>query len=153
MLKTINPIYTMKFEVGDKVLLKHTQEEGVVMAFIGDDVAEVLVNGTTFPVYIDCIDHPYLKWFTEKKKANNKPTSLPEIKPEKIAERPAKVWKGIFLSFYPIYKDNGEEIDFLKIYLLNETSVNIDYCYEMVTTETQIFKHNASLHAFGNVLL
>ena len=58
----------MKFSIGDKIVLKRTDEEGIVVGFIGKDMLEVEVNGTHFPVYMDEVDHPYLKWFTEKSK-------------------------------------------------------------------------------------
>ena len=58
----------MKFAIGDKVLLKNSGEEGNVFAIINKEMVEVDVNGISFPAYIDDLEHPYLKWFTEKNK-------------------------------------------------------------------------------------
>ena len=60
----------MKFSIGDNIVLKRTGEEGFVTAYIDKQMIEVEVGGTLFPVYIDDIDHPYLKWFTEKTKTS-----------------------------------------------------------------------------------
>lgn len=66
----------MKFSIGDIVLLKRTGEEGHVSAYINDKMVEIEVQGLVFPVHLDDIDHPYLKWFTEKKKVREKPPRL-----------------------------------------------------------------------------
>src|SRR6476659_4237060 len=112
----------MKFSVGDKVVLKRTGEEGVVTACVNQQMVEVEVNGTVFPVYTEEVDHPYLKWFTEKN-AKKKKQSLPEQLPvEKISERKQRMAKGVYLSFLPVFKMDifDEVVEQLKVYLLNE---------------------------------
>lgn len=56
----------MKFSIGDDIVLKRTGEEGRVVAIISKTMVEVEVNGTAFPVYTEDVEHPYLKWFTQK---------------------------------------------------------------------------------------
>lgn len=144
----------MKFTIGDKVLLKRTGEEGHVVALIDKQMMEVEVNGTAFPVYIEDVDHPYLKWFTEKK-PQKKSSVLPEIPVERIIERKPKLARGIYLSFVPVFRteDMEEVVDFIKIYLLNELPVDIKFSYDVQLANKSIFKHEGSLHSFGNIYL
>jgi hypothetical protein len=145
----------MKFSIGDKIILKQTGEEGHVSAYISKEMIEVEVKGVSFPVYIDEIDHPYLKWFTEKKKAN-KPQSQPEIaSTEKINQRPQRLSKGVYLSFLAVYRPNETEdiVDQVKVYLLNELPSDIRFSYDLRQPERSLFRHEGSLHAFGHLYL
>ena len=144
----------MKFTIGDKILLKRTGEEGHVVALIDKQMMEVEVNGTAFPVYIEDVDHPYLKWFTEKKPLK-KSSALPEIPVERIIERKPKLARGIYLSFVPVFRteDMEEVVDFIKVYLLNELPVDIKFSYDVQIDNKSTFKHEGSLHSFGNVYL
>lgn len=144
----------MKFSIGDKIVVRRTGEEGHVTAFVNKEMVEVSIGGTTFPVYIADIDHPYLKWFTEKK-AGKKP-SLPEQLPvEKAMERKQRLAKGVYLSFLPVFKmDAMEEIvDQLKVYLLNELPQPVKFSYDVRFDQRSEFKHEGNLHAFGNLYL
>jgi hypothetical protein len=57
----------MKFQIGDKVLILHSNEEGEVIDIINDKMVMVDVRGVKFPAYIDQLDFPYFKRFSEKK--------------------------------------------------------------------------------------
>jgi len=57
----------MKFQVGDKVVVTHSNEEGEVVDIINDKMVMVDVRGVKFPAYIDQLEFPYFKRFTEKK--------------------------------------------------------------------------------------
>ena len=144
----------MKFSIGDRIVLKRTGEEGHVSAYINDAMVEVEVADTTFPVYIDDIDHPYLKWFTGK--TAKKKTSLPEQLPvERIAERKQRLAKGFYISFMPVFRteDMEEVVDQLKVYLLNEMPVSVKFAYDVKLLNKSDFKHEGTLHAFGNIYL
>jgi len=144
----------VKYSLGDIVILKRTGEEGTVASFINKEMLEVEVNGTTFPVYMDEVDHPYLKWFTEKKPVK-KSTALPEVPVERIIERQKRLSRGIYLVFMPVYATaNGEElVDYLKIHLINETNIPIKFIYDAKMHQKSNFKLEATLHEFGNVYL
>ena len=145
----------MKFSIGDKVLLKQTGEEGHVSAYINEHMLEVEVNGVSFPVHLDDIDHPYLKWFTDKP-AKKKKTSPPEQLPvEKIAERKQRLAKGVYLSFLPVFKteEMEEVVDVLRVYLLNEMPQPVKFMYDVRFSQESEFRHEGVLHAFGNVYL
>ncbi len=145
----------MKFSIGDLILLKRTGEEGHVVSFIDKQMVEVEVAGTTFPVYMDDIDHPYLKWFTDKTPKKKTSTSLPILPQERIIERKQRLARGVYLSFFPVFKteDMEEVVDYLKVHLLNETPVSIKFYYDIRLSQQSEFKHEGILHEFGNIYL
>ncbi len=146
----------MKFSIGDAVLLKRTGEEGTIVSFLSKTMIEVAVKGIHFPVYEDEVDHPYLKWFTEKKPAQQKKQAPVDILPEKIKERKARLAQGIYLSFVPVFiPDTFEDIiTHFRIFLINETASSIYFTYEVRNSAgQQVFQHTANLHPFGNVYL
>ena len=145
----------MKFSIGDKVVLKNTDEEGIVIAYVSDDMLEVEVEGITFPVHIDELDHPYLKWFTQKKQVKSK-RSVPEQLPvEKQKLRKPRLAKGIYLSFFPEYKIEEMEdvVDYLKVYILNELPKEIQFQYDLSLGGTASFSHEGKLQGFGHIYL
>lgn len=145
----------MKFSIGDKVVLKRTGEEGIVVSYINDKMVEVEINNTTFPVYLDEVDHPYLKWFTEKKKPKKIKTDIEQIPVERVQQRKQRLAKGIYLSFIPVFKQNEMEdiVDHLKVHLLNELPDDIQFSYDVKLLHQSEFKHEGKLHAFGNLYL
>jgi hypothetical protein len=145
----------MKFSIGDKIVLKRTGEEGVVTAYINQQMLEVEVNGTVFPVYADEVDHPYLNWFIEQKKQKKVAKPLEQIPVEKEKNRPKRLPKGVYLSFIPVFKAGEMEdiVDHLKVHLLNELSEPISFTYDVRIKNSSLFSHEGKLHAFGNVYL
>ena len=144
----------MKFSIGDKIILKRTEEEGVVIAYINNQMLEIEVNGTSFPVYIDEVDHPYLKWFTEKKPAK-KTTPLEQLPTEPTRLKKPKVAKGVSLLFIPEFKKDEIEdiVDTVKIYLANELPHAVQYSYDLQSGNKSEFKLTGQLHSFGNIYL
>lgn len=144
----------MKFSIGDRILLKRTDEEGFVTAIISNDMFEVEVNGTQFPVHKDDIDHPYLKWFTQKKQQSNK-TVAEQLPVESPKKRVQKLSRGIYLSFLPVFKQDVFEdvVDYFKVYLLNETPHNIEINYEVRIIDEQLFAHQGNIHSFADLYL
>ena len=57
----------MKYQVGDDIVVMHTNEEGKVVEIINEKMVMIEVRGVKFPCYTDQIDFPYFKRFTEKK--------------------------------------------------------------------------------------
>jgi hypothetical protein len=145
----------MKFSIGDKVVLKQTGEEGHVTAYINKEMIEVEVGGTTFPVYIEEIDHPYLKWFTEKKTVAKKAFIPEQLPVEKQKLRPKRLAKGVYISFLPVYKHDEMEdiVDVLKVHLLNELPVSVKFSYDVKINHQSLFRHEGTLHAFGHLYL
>lgn len=144
----------MKFSIGDRMVLNRTGEEGYVTAFIDNQMIEVEVGGVVFPVHIADIDHPYLRWFTDKTK--KKKTTLPEQFPaEKVADRKQRLAKGVYLSFLPVFKtqEMEEVVDVLKVHLLNEMPIPVKFSYDVRIAQNSEFRHEGTLHAFGNLYL
>lgn len=147
----------MKFSIGDIVLLKQTGEEGRVVDFVNKEMIEVEVGGTHFPVFLDEVDHPYLKWFTDKKKNNLaavRPVS--EIPPEPQARGIGHgVASGFHLSFLPVFRfDEYEDVvDKLKTYFINQTPHQLTLHYECQGHSGAIFSHKAELRPFSHFYL
>lgn len=118
-------------------------------------MVEVEVHGVNFPVHVDEIDHPYLKWFTDKKKQVIKKVVPEQLPVEKEKFRKPRLAKGVYLSFMPEYKMEEMEdvVDHLKIYLLNELPVEIRYNYEVTLKNAPSFSLEGKLHAFGHLYL
>ena len=132
----------MKFQVGDKVVINHSSDEGEVVEIIDDNMVLVDVRGVKFPAYTDQLDFPYFKRFSEKK------LDLPEKKPKKYVdqlpkekpqtgvkkERIAKLADGVWLTFLPIF-DNDEfgddVVESMKIHLVNNTAAGYQFSYHL----------------------
>ena len=89
------------------------------------------VSGVSFPVYMDQIDFPYFKRFTEKKllprkKRNNIMDDLRKEKPGKAK----KVEDGVWLTFLPVMDTDefGDEVvEELKVHLINRTETALSF--------------------------
>jgi hypothetical protein len=73
----------MKYEIGDKIVVLHTDEEGTVIDIMNDKMVMIEVKGVKFPAYMDQIDFPYFKMFTQKKVFEKKKIYVDNIKKEK----------------------------------------------------------------------
>ncbi len=131
----------MKFEVGDKVVVKHSNEDGEVVDIINDKMVMVNVRGVKFPAYTDQLEYPYFKQFTEKKLfPEKKPKKyIDQLPPEKRApgsqkERIAKLADGVWLTFLPVFESDefGDDIvESLKLHLVNNTPQGYNFSYNL----------------------
>jgi hypothetical protein len=125
----------MKYQVGDRILLLHSNEEGDVVDIINDKMLLVDVGGVKFPVYMDQVDFPYFKRFSEKKIFPQKKEKkyVDDLRKEKRSSEP-KVIDGMWLSFLPVM-DTDEFGDYvveeLKIHLLNRTETAFKFDYKL----------------------
>src|SRR5882757_6144535 len=124
----------MKFEVGDKVVIQHSNDEGEVIEIINDQMVLVEVKGVKFPAYIDQLDFPYFKRFTEKKPSPGKPPKkyIDQLPAEKKGS--PKTETGVWLSFLPVFDTDefGDEVvESLKIHLLNNSSRGYRFSYRL----------------------
>ena len=122
----------MKYEIGDRILILHSNEEGEVVDLINDKMVMVEVDNVRFPVYMDQIDFPYFKRFTEKKILPKSKIFIDNIRKEKATAK-YKVDEGVWLSFLPVFdKDvfDDDIVESFKLYLINhtETSYYFSYC-------------------------
>lgn len=127
----------MKFQVGDKVLVLHSEEEGEVVDIINNKMVMVDVRGVKFPAYIDQLDFPYFKRFTEKSKLitpAKKPKKYIEEVPREKNVVTDKTQSGIWLTFIPVMDtdDFGDEVvEQLKIHLVNRTAKAYKFEYAL----------------------
>lgn len=125
----------MKFQVGDKIILVHSDEEGEIIDFINEKMVMVEVNGVKFPVYTDQIDFPYFRRFTQKKSEPKKSKRyIEDIKKEKPTSR-YKVGEGVWLAFLPVFdKDVFDEdiVEYFKVYLVNQTNDHFRFRYNLL---------------------
>ena len=126
----------MKYQVGDNILVIHSNEEGQVIEIINDKMVLIEVEKVRFPVYMDQIDFPYFKRFSEKKLVEKKKEKkfIDEVKKEKTTSR-YKVSEGVWLAFLPVYdKDIFEDdiVESFKLFLINQTNdpYTFDYHFQ-----------------------
>ncbi|WP_143306678.1 Smr/MutS family protein [Chitinophaga vietnamensis] len=115
----------MKYEIGDKILLLSSKEEGTVVDLVNDNMVMIEIKGTAFPVYLDQIDFPYFHRFSKEKLVQPKPRLIPgdEIKVDRSKYEVFKTDKGMFLSVLPVYQFDGfdETVRLMKFHLFNDT--------------------------------
>lgn len=127
-------IAVMKFQVGDRVLILHSNEEGEVVEIINNKMVLVDVRGVRFPAYIDQLDFPYFKKFSAKKlfpKTEQK-KYIDEVRKER--EPPKRVADGVWLSFLPQFSTDefGDDVvDFLKVHIINRTERAYHFVYRL----------------------
>jgi hypothetical protein len=124
----------MKFQIGDRVLILHSNEEGEVIDIINDKMLMIDVRGVKFPAYIDQLDFPYFKRFSEKKMFPNKKEKkyIDDVKKEKKQE--AKISDGVWITFLPVtdMDEFGDEVvEELKIHLINRTETGYKFIYNL----------------------
>lgn len=124
----------MKYQIGDTILILHSNEEGEIVDFINDKMVMVEVRGVRFPVYMDQIDFPYFKRFSEKKKPQ--PVQKKQYIEDIRKERPGsakRVSDGVWLTFLPVMDTDefGDEyVELLKLHLVNNTETAYRFTYK-----------------------
>jgi len=154
----INPgIRDMKYQVGDIVLVLHSNEEGEVVDIINEKMVMVDVRGVQFPAYIDQIDFPYFKRFTEKKLFPWKKQKqyIDEVKKEKPGSV-KKITDGMWLTFLPVIETDefGDElVEELKVHLVNRTETGYNFDYKLAFFGKPEFELKNIVHAFEDFYL
>ncbi|MET0637621.1 MAG: Smr/MutS family protein [Chitinophagaceae bacterium] len=125
----------MKYQLGDTVLIMHSNEEGRIIDFINEKMVMVEVRGVKFPVYLDQIDFPYFKRFSEKKlvPAKKEKKFVDDVKREKYVPV-EKVVDGVWLTILPVMVSDefGDDVvDKLKLHLVNHTPVAYNFRYQL----------------------
>lgn len=124
----------MKYQIGDTVLLLHSDEEGKIIDIINEKMVMVDVNGVKFPVYLDQIDFPYFKRFSQKKAVVKKTKQYAdEIKKEKHNAK-YKVGEGLWLALLPVFdKDvfDDDIVEKLRLYIVNQTEHIFSFSYQL----------------------
>jgi hypothetical protein len=146
----------MKYQVGDTVLILHSDEEATVVDIINKQMLLVDVKGVQFPVYMDQVDFPYFKRFTEKKKMPFKKEKkyVDDIKKEnKQQEKPED---GVWLTFLPVTDTDefGDEVvEELKLHLVNRTGTAYRFVYRLHFFGKPDFELTNSIRPFEDFYL
>lgn len=147
----------MKYQIGDEILVLHSNEEGKVVEIINDKMLMIEVRGVKFPAYMDQIDFPYFKRFTEKK-------LVPEKKPKvyvdqiKTEKTPLKHQQplGIQIALIPKYgrdEFNDEVVELFKVYLINSYAKGLSFRYQYEIKEELVFELNSEVLSFHEFYL
>jgi Smr domain len=125
----------MKFEIGDKVTVLHSNEEGEVVEMINEKMVLVEVRGVKFPAYIDQLDFPYFRRFSEKKTVPIKKEKVfVDQLPKDKSKKPDIPLDGCWLRILPVSDNDefGDEVvESLKIYLVNHTEADLHFQYKL----------------------
>lgn len=147
----------MKYQVGDTVLILHSNEEGKVVDIINDKMLTVDVKGVSFPVYMDQVDFPYFKRFTEKKIFPSKKEKqfVDDVRKEKSSKEP-RVEDGVWLTFLPVMDidEFGDVVvEDLKLHLINHTSCTYQFVYTLHYFGKPDFELKNTIHPFEDFYL
>jgi len=147
----------MKFQIGDRVLILHSNEEGEIIDIMNEKMVMVDVKGVKFPAYIDQIDFPYFKRFSEKKlfPKKNEKKYVDDIRKEKTSAT-KKIADGAWLTFLPVFRTDefGDEVvEELKIHLLNRTESGYNFTYNLVYFGKSEFELKNRIHSFEDFYL
>jgi hypothetical protein len=117
----------------------------------------VEVNGVVFPVYMDQVDFPYFKRFSEKKMFPPKKEKLyvDDVRKEKPSKQ-KKTEDGVWMNFLPViqFDEFGDDIvNELKLYLLNHTSRGYYFTYTLHYFGKPDFVLKNEVHPFQDFYL
>ena len=145
----------MKYQVGDEILVLLSNEEGRIIEIMDDKMVMIEVRGVKFPAYMDQIDFPYYKRFTEKKlfpqKAAPQKIFVDQIPKEKIQKNDSKEESGVWLNIIPKFSMddfNDEVVDSLKIYLSNRNRVSYQFIYDQAFVNESNFSIESTIAPF-----
>lgn len=147
----------MKYQIGDRILVLHSQEEGEVVDLINDKMVMIEVDHVRFPVYMDQIDFPYFKRFSEKKPFEPKKEKkyIDDIRKEKTVKR-SQVSDGVWLSFVPVFdKDifDDDVVESFKLYLINQTNEGYSFVYRLKFSGKSDFELKNQVFSFSDFYL
>ena len=146
----------MKYEIGDKIIVLLTDEEGTVVDIMNDKMVMIEVRGVKFPAYMDQIDFPYFKMFTQKKVVEKKKIYVDNVKKEKPVVKKEKTGSGVWINFIPVFdKDvfDDDVVEKLKIYLINHNEEEYNFHYNLYFTGESHFELKNSIRANSDFYL
>jgi hypothetical protein len=145
----------MKYQIGDDIIVLHSNEEGKVIDIIDEKMIMIEVRGVKFPAYMDQIDFPYFYRFTktkiveEKKKVTK--VFVDNIPKEKPHPNQLKTPEGVWLVFIPkfAFDDFDDEyVEFLKVHLVNKTDTAYKFAYDHQLQGSSQFQLENEILAF-----
>ncbi len=138
----------MEYWIGDKVILIHTQEEGIIQEQVNAKEYLVEVKGVLFPVFEEHLQYPTYTFFTPKKaKQENKIQYHEPLVESNI--------NALNFSFLPQFVDDKQnpQIAYFKIYLSNQSGKNLSFRYEQSCRNETLFGLETMLLGQQNLYL
>ena len=132
----------MKYEPGDKIIVLLTGEEGKVVEIMNEKMIMIEVKGVLFPAYMDQVDFPYFKMFTEKKTEPKKKIFPDQIRKEKDSPK-ERTGEGVSVSFIPVFDNDifdDEVVEKFKLYLINHDDIAYRFSYNLMINGTSDFQ-------------
>jgi hypothetical protein len=115
----------MKFQEGDKIMVKATSDRGFVVEWISKTMLTIDVNGVRFPVHADQIDFPYFNDFSNKSTPQGNPKKqVTDPLPREKSAPQKQVKDGVWLAFFPVLDRHSFDEDIIshfRIFLFNHT--------------------------------
>ena len=145
----------MKYEIGDKIIVLHSEEDGVVVEIINDKMVMIEVKGVKFPAYMDQIDFPYFKMFTKKNQQVQQKTYVDQLKTEKNFTK-LKSGEGVHINLLPVYQKDvfdDDIIEKLKLYLVNQNEEEYEFNYTLSFSGENDFEHSGTIRALTDFYL
>lgn len=148
----------MKYQVGDDIIVVHSNDEGKVVEIINDKMVLIEVKGVKFPAYMDQIDFPYFKRFTQKKlfpEPKKQKVYVDQVPKEKRRDE-VRVDDGVWLTLFPKFETDifGDDIvDKFKVYLINKTDTAYEFTYQLSYLGRPDFDITSDLHPFKDFYL
>src|SRR4051812_29058997 len=148
----------MKYEVGDDIIVVLSNDEGKVIEIVNDKMVIIEVKGVKFPAYMDQIDFPYFKRFTQRKIVPDRPKPkvyVDQVTKEKRRDE-VKVADGIWLTLFPKFETDvfGDDIvDRFKVYLINRTELAYEFTYKLAYLGKPDFEITSDLLSFKDFYL
>jgi Smr domain len=139
----------MKFEPGDKITVLLTDEDGTVVEIINDKMVMIEVKGVRFPAYLDQIDFPYFKMFSQKQKQEKKKVFIDNVKPEKKKKAGTETDGGVMVSFFPVFdKDifDDDVVEKFKLHLISRSPVQYNFKYTLLLDGVNDFELTNTVH-------
>ena len=149
----------MKYQVGDDIIVLHSNEEGKVIEIINDKMVMIEVRGVKFPAYMDQVDFPYFHRFSKKKpKEEPKPVKkyIDDVPKEKPTANKIKVEEGVWLSLLPRFgldEFNDEVVEMFKVYLVNKTEKGYKFIFRQQSLGDTDFELKNEILAFQDFYL
>lgn len=150
----------MKYQVGDEIIVLLSNEEGRVIEIMNDQMVMIEVRGVKFPAYMELIDFPYFKRFTQEKlfpeKKEVPKVYIDQLPKEKSQPNQIKVSDGVWLSFIPKFSlddFNDQVVDLLKIHLVNKTDTAYHFVYTQQFLGQPNFELTSRIAAFHDFYL
>lgn len=146
----------MKYEIGDKIVVNLTNEEGKVVEIMNENMVMIEVKGVKFPAYMDQIDFPYFKMFTEKRQAEKKrKVYVDNVQKEKYQPK-LKEGEGVQLSFLPVFsKDvfDDDVVEKFKLHLINKNAEAYNFTYNLMIDGESHFELKNKIEPLGDFYL